>query len=234
MVNNLNRPSKSGIYAIINEANGKIYIGSSVNIKKRTKDHLVYLKNGNHTNEHLQRAFNKYGKESFRFAVLELCSVKKLKEREQFFINKYNSSNEFCGYNLMIRADRMFITEEMRIKMSNSHKGQDPWNKGKKGIYSEETLKKISESGKGRTPWNKGKSFSLESRKKMSESQKQSPKNKELIKKLAETNKGRCLTEEHKNSIRMAHLGKPKNPESIKKALITKKLKKEAIKCRQV
>ena len=36
-------------------------------------------------------------------------------------------------------------------------KGQTPWNKGKKGIYSEKTLKKISESGKGRIPWNKGK-----------------------------------------------------------------------------
>lgn len=43
------------------------------------------------------------------------------------------------------------MTEELRNKLSNSHKGQTPWNKGKTGVYSEETKIKMSE-------WQKGKS----------------------------------------------------------------------------
>ena len=42
------------------------------------------------------------------------------------------------------------FTEESRKKMSESHKGRIPWNKGKNNIYSEDTLKKLSEANKGR------------------------------------------------------------------------------------
>lgn len=41
------------------------------------------------------------------------------------------------------------MSEETRGKISRARKGQTPWNKGKKNIYSEDTLKKISESKKG-------------------------------------------------------------------------------------
>ena len=40
-------------------------------------------------------------------------------------------------------------------EMSEGHKGQIPWNKGKIGVYSEETLKRKSEGNKGKIPWNK-------------------------------------------------------------------------------
>ncbi len=39
-------------------------------------------------------------------------------------------------------------TEETKKKLSESHKGQIPWNKNKVGIYSEETLQKISQNTK--------------------------------------------------------------------------------------
>ncbi len=58
-------------------------------------------------------------------------------------------------------------TEESRKKLSESHKGQIPWNKGKTGIYSEETRKKISDAHKG-NEYNKGKRHSDESKQKMS------------------------------------------------------------------
>jgi len=76
-----------------------------------------------------------------------------------------------------------FVSEETRRKMSESHKGKIPWNKGKKGIIpwnkgkhlSEEYRKKISEALKGRSSWNKGKHFSEEDKKKMSEAKKKNP-----------------------------------------------------------
>jgi hypothetical protein len=46
-----------GVYAIICNVTGALYIGSSINIGIRLVDHLVY----NNTNEHLQNAIEKYG-----------------------------------------------------------------------------------------------------------------------------------------------------------------------------
>ena len=52
------------------------------------------------------------------------------------------------------------LYEEVRIEMgkivSETMKGNIPWNKGKKGIYTEETIQKISDNNKGKIPWNKG------------------------------------------------------------------------------
>jgi group I intron endonuclease len=45
-------------------------------------------------------------------------------------------------------------SETHRKNLSESHKGKEPWNKGKKGI-SEETRKKMSDAKKGKEPWNK-------------------------------------------------------------------------------
>ncbi len=56
---------KSGIYAFINLINGKQYIGSAINIYRRFLDHMV----GRQSNVNLQRAFNKYGKDNFKFVV---------------------------------------------------------------------------------------------------------------------------------------------------------------------
>ena len=52
------------------------------------------------------------------------------------------------------------LSEETKQKISNSLKGNIPWNKGKKGVQipTEETRVKMSESHKGQVAWNKGKS----------------------------------------------------------------------------
>lgn len=45
-----------GIYAIHNKINGKFYIGQSVNIQYRWKQHKNALKSNKHENKHLQSA----------------------------------------------------------------------------------------------------------------------------------------------------------------------------------
>ena len=42
------------------------------------------------------------------------------------------------------------LTKEHRIKIGISNKGKDPWNKGRKGIYSDDTINKMSISQNGR------------------------------------------------------------------------------------
>ena len=47
-------------------------------------------------------------------------------------------------------------SEETKQKISETLKGNIPWNKGKDNIYSEETRQKMSEARIGMIPWNKG------------------------------------------------------------------------------
>jgi len=53
-------------------------------------------------------------------------------------------------------------TEETRKKVSDSLKGNIPWNKGKKNIYSESTLFSMKESKQNYIPWNKGKKTEID------------------------------------------------------------------------
>ena len=74
----------SGIYEITNLINNKIYIGSSINIKKRWKDHILLLKNQKHINVHLLNAWNKYGEENFSFSIIEEIYPKEKENRKDF------------------------------------------------------------------------------------------------------------------------------------------------------
>lgn len=60
----------SGIYQIYNPINNKRYIGSSINVERRLKEHLRNLEKNRHCNDHLQSAYNKY-KDVLQFQFLE-------------------------------------------------------------------------------------------------------------------------------------------------------------------
>lgn len=62
----------SGVYQIYNTVNGKRYIGSSIHIEQRFKEHLRNLRANKHVNAHLQSAWNKYGEHSFVFEAENL------------------------------------------------------------------------------------------------------------------------------------------------------------------
>lgn len=73
-----------GIYKIVNGANGKYYVGSSIDVERRWRGHRKSLENGDHYDIYLQRAWNKYGEGNFEFRFVEevekekgrdLCSV---------------------------------------------------------------------------------------------------------------------------------------------------------------
>lgn len=93
---------KSGIYSIINLKNNKKYVGSSVNTHKRLTQHFWLLKNNNHDNIFLQNSYNKYGKEFFVHEILEECSVELLSERENYYINHFNTLDSTFGFNLSL------------------------------------------------------------------------------------------------------------------------------------
>lgn len=93
-----------GIYRIINCKNKKCYVGSSINIEARWKQHIWLLKNKIHHSRGLQNAWNKYGKSEFSFEILEeLENSSKLQEKEQKWIDRLNSYKK--GYNGRTKAD---------------------------------------------------------------------------------------------------------------------------------
>lgn len=89
-----------GIYKIENLINAKKYIGQSICISDRWKQHKADGFNAKSEcyERPLYRAFRKYGLKNFSFEIIELCNSEELNEREIYWIKFYDSFNS--GYNL--------------------------------------------------------------------------------------------------------------------------------------
>ncbi len=90
------------IYTITNTETGKRYVGSTTSTTNRWKAHRYQLNKGIHSNEHLQRAWNFHGKNSFVFEIVhsETGTPENKRLVEDEFMNKYNARNRSFGYNL--------------------------------------------------------------------------------------------------------------------------------------
>ena len=82
-----------GIYKITNILSGDIYIGQSVNISDRFKQHIKCGLgiDASATNK-LYNNMQEYGVWNFTFEVLQKCSRDKLNEKERFWIEMYQSN----------------------------------------------------------------------------------------------------------------------------------------------
>lgn len=108
-----------GIYCIENTVNHKKYIGLSQDIDSRWKCHKRLLNNNTHINEHLQSSWNKYGEEHFSFTIIEECEFDVLKEKEIFYIQKFNSLDKKFGYNMTSGGDGVQdLRDESRDRIS--------------------------------------------------------------------------------------------------------------------
>jgi group I intron endonuclease len=129
----------SGIYKIVNKINGKYYIGSSSDINVRWKCHLKELSGGYHHNLHLQRAWKKYGPETFEFKIIKRnISVDGLLREEQLFLDDVKETRSSV-YNLTFIAGKVEMTDETRKKIGFRALGHKR-NVGRK--YSTETIEK--------------------------------------------------------------------------------------------
>jgi hypothetical protein len=72
-----------GIYAIKNTVNGKLYIGQSLDVLQRWRQHKHRLDEGTHLNAHLQAAWQMHGANSFLFQVLRVCEPDALGTTEE-------------------------------------------------------------------------------------------------------------------------------------------------------
>jgi len=90
---------KPGIYKIINTTNGRIYIGSAKEFKRRFAGHLRSLRKETHHNKFLQADFNKCGEDAFEFHVVEVMPGNNRNKRlriEQKYIKEYFDNQQQC------------------------------------------------------------------------------------------------------------------------------------------
>ncbi len=115
----------AGVYQIYNEETNKRYIGSSIDIERRLKEHKRNLKANRHSNQHLQNAWNKY-QEYLIFEALEYCEPDQCLKLEQQYIDYYDSANREFGYNIDSQAASAgkHLSEETKQKISKAHTGK--------------------------------------------------------------------------------------------------------------
>lgn len=161
MIDSITVPNAPGIYLIRNNDNGKVYIGSSITMRKRVRFHRWQLNRGEHSNSYLQASWYKYGESSFSYHVLVSVPVSGLSTLlflEDKYIRQFQSTNKIMGYNIdPPPIEGRTISEEHRRKISEKNKGREitlEWrqkirNTLKGRPRSEETRERISGSKKG-------------------------------------------------------------------------------------
>lgn len=128
-----------GIYKITSPS-GKIYIGQSINIENRKKEHKYLC---NKKGKKLQSSYIKYGFDKHTFEVVEECSIEMLNERERHWIIYYDSINK--GLNSTLTNKETYLhDEEVKKRIRESNKGKHGYFKGKKRPEQSEFMKNVT------------------------------------------------------------------------------------------
>jgi len=152
------------VYSIQNTQNGKRYIGSTVNFPGRKRVHLWMLRHNRHHSILLQRSWNKYGEDCFKFEILFESEDSKIQiQMEQKFMDELKpelnicpvagvrsgfSHSDECKKRISIKVKQMCAdgeisrpdrtgykqSEETKAKIGAAHKGR---------VFSDTTLEKM-------------------------------------------------------------------------------------------
>lgn len=152
-----------GIYQIKSILNHEVYIGSSVDVKKRWRSHRNSLIADKHHSVYLQRHCNKYGIEDLEFSIIELCEKEELVQKEQHYLDTFSPK-----FNVLKKADsslgvkrRPETIEKVRnanlglkhpawrnkIK-SKAQGGENHWTKKRESPFNQASKLKMSTSQK--------------------------------------------------------------------------------------
>jgi group I intron endonuclease len=224
----------AGIYAIRNKNNGKVYVGSSVNIHRRWTSHRKELNTETHTGSKLLRAWKKYGPDVFEWVILEECTPDRrvLMQREQAWIDSLDSYNN--GYNSLLRAggglSGMRRSPEAIKKMIETRTRNGTWK------HSEETKKHLGDIQRGiaRGPMSLeqrrllsrlrlANNWSHAQRKVMGDRARGRVYTTEMRERMAAAHRGRRASPETRTRQSKANLGKPKSKEAIAKMFLKKR-----------
>ena len=209
------------VYSILCIPKQKRYIGSTTNYKNRIKEHIRSFNKGTQTKE-LQEDWYSYGKESFKFDIIEIVeNFNILGFRESYWIEYFknvdNGVYNVGSVNTISDVTKLKISNSLRgrtlsldtrEKMSNSHKNKPLSNEHRQNISNsrKKTLKGVY-AGENNGMY--GKKHTKESREKISMSLKGNiPWNlgkywdEETKKKISISNKGKKMSDSTKQKCR--------------------------------
>nr|QNR58513.1 hypothetical protein [Diaporthe longicolla] len=129
---------KSGIYMWTNKLNGKKYVGSSVDLRRRLLEYYNVNRMLNEKSMPINVALLKYGYTNFSLTILEICDKDSLMSREKHFFEVYSPE-----YNILKTpgspsrgsgwTHSEATIESMRIAASNTFKSTEFLTKLSKG-----------------------------------------------------------------------------------------------------
>lgn len=93
--------NKSFVYRWVNKINGKDYLGSTSNARKRLSTYYD-ISSLNLVNMPIYKAILKYGHVNFSFEIVEYCEAKDVVNREQYYLDKFD-----FYYNILEKANSL-------------------------------------------------------------------------------------------------------------------------------
>lgn len=106
------------VYRITCLVDGRSYIGGTLDLTRRWKEHRSGLRGGKHSNHRLQAAWNEHGENAFEFVVLQACSAADLRATEDRMLTEYDAHEN--GFNLshlgagLTTEGRALLSERMQ------------------------------------------------------------------------------------------------------------------------
>ena len=125
------------VYKIQNKANGKFYIGSTIDFERRKREHFGELKRGMHHSKKMQDDYDKYGQNYFSMSIIENCADDARLDREQYYIDLYDASNN--GYNI---SDSAYYSKAGFCTMNKDGENNPFYGKH----HSEETRQRLRDT----------------------------------------------------------------------------------------
>lgn len=179
---------KSGIYMWKNLNNGKIYVGSSKDIKRRLTSYYNMSYLVKESSMYINRALLKEGYSAFSVVILEYCSIENLTQREQYYIDTLQPDYNICA------------TAGSTLGKLHLEKTKEKISEKKKGTYS------------GEANHFYGKTHTEESRKRMADTIELSGRviSETAKKKISAAMLGKNFTEEHKANLSAAQPNRKK------------------------
>jgi group I intron endonuclease len=176
----LDNKGKSGIYMWKSLKDGKTYIGSARDLRRRLMGYFNINQLARTSNAYISRALLKYGYSAFSLTILEYCDLDSLIEREQHYIDIIKPEYNICR------------TAGSSLGRLHGELAKERISQSKKGLLT----------GEGNSFY--GKNHTLDSKKIMSEKAKTREVSESSKAKISRAMAGRNLSNEHKANLSAA------------------------------